>query len=248
MQRLEAAPPIAAAWLAHQREDDYWRQGSVGFAPERICLPRLPRRRLGRPLQRGHPAPARGVDRPGEGADRALGPRLSRAGRAGARARLGAGGGPLVAPLAGRRGDRDHGGAQGVGLHAGAVAGAGRGRASPAAGSPSRLAAGDAMIARAAPEPRGASASSAATAFVSIGGEVVGLQTPEWCPFSPPQYAAGAVRRTTPARWSSTPRRWRRRSRCSGRRSFACASRPTARSPSWRRGSARSTRRAARGS
>jgi uncharacterized protein len=39
MARLEAAPPIAAQWLAHQREDEYWRQGSVGFAPERIACP-----------------------------------------------------------------------------------------------------------------------------------------------------------------------------------------------------------------
>ncbi|HLY80553.1 MAG TPA: CocE/NonD family hydrolase, partial [Caulobacteraceae bacterium] len=39
MSRLEAAPAIAAQWLSHQREDDYWRQGSVGFTPERIRCP-----------------------------------------------------------------------------------------------------------------------------------------------------------------------------------------------------------------
>ncbi|HVN02401.1 MAG TPA: CocE/NonD family hydrolase [Caulobacteraceae bacterium] len=38
-RRLEAAPPIAAQWLAHQREDPYWRQGSVGFDPGRIRCP-----------------------------------------------------------------------------------------------------------------------------------------------------------------------------------------------------------------
>lgn len=37
--RLEAAPPIAAQWLSHQREDDYWRQGSVGFDPGAIRCP-----------------------------------------------------------------------------------------------------------------------------------------------------------------------------------------------------------------
>jgi predicted acyl esterase len=39
LERLAAAPPIAAEWLAHQREDAFWRQGSVGFAPERIGCP-----------------------------------------------------------------------------------------------------------------------------------------------------------------------------------------------------------------
>ena len=39
LERLAAAPPIAAEWLAHQREDAFWRHGSVGFAPERIACP-----------------------------------------------------------------------------------------------------------------------------------------------------------------------------------------------------------------
>jgi len=39
MQRLQASPPIAAEWLRHQREDDYWRQGSVGFDPAAIQCP-----------------------------------------------------------------------------------------------------------------------------------------------------------------------------------------------------------------
>jgi putative CocE/NonD family hydrolase len=30
-ERLEAAPAIAARWLSHQREDDYWRQASVSL-------------------------------------------------------------------------------------------------------------------------------------------------------------------------------------------------------------------------
>ncbi|HTX51235.1 MAG TPA: CocE/NonD family hydrolase, partial [Caulobacteraceae bacterium] len=37
--RLDAAPPIAAEWLRHQREDDYWRRGSVGFDPAAIRCP-----------------------------------------------------------------------------------------------------------------------------------------------------------------------------------------------------------------
>ncbi|HZZ90004.1 MAG TPA: CocE/NonD family hydrolase [Caulobacteraceae bacterium] len=39
MARLEATPAIAARWLRHQREDDYWRQGSVGFDPAAIKCP-----------------------------------------------------------------------------------------------------------------------------------------------------------------------------------------------------------------
>jgi uncharacterized protein len=39
MERLDAAPPIAAQWLSHQREDAYWRQGSVGFDPGAIRCP-----------------------------------------------------------------------------------------------------------------------------------------------------------------------------------------------------------------
>ena len=39
LARLEAAPPIAALWLGHQREDAYWRQGSVGFDPAAIGCP-----------------------------------------------------------------------------------------------------------------------------------------------------------------------------------------------------------------
>ncbi|HWF78694.1 MAG TPA: CocE/NonD family hydrolase [Caulobacteraceae bacterium] len=87
MRRLEAAPPIAAEWLSHQREDDYWRQGSVGFDPARVrcpvyfvggwldpyndTIPRLmyrlgvPAKALIGPWQHGYPAPAT----PGPGLD-----------------------------------------------------------------------------------------------------------------------------------------------------------------------------------
>ena len=87
MARLEAAPAIAAQWLGHQREDDYWRQGSVGFDPGAIrcpaylvggwvdpyneAIPRLlksltvPTKALIGPWSHGYPAPAA----PGPGLD-----------------------------------------------------------------------------------------------------------------------------------------------------------------------------------
>lgn len=37
--RLKATPPILATWLQHQREDDYWRRGSVFETPEAIDVP-----------------------------------------------------------------------------------------------------------------------------------------------------------------------------------------------------------------
>jgi hypothetical protein len=80
MARLQAAPAIAAQWLRHQREDAYWRQGSVGFDPGRIrcpvylvggwidpyneMIPRLltslqvPSKALIGPWRHGYPAPA----------------------------------------------------------------------------------------------------------------------------------------------------------------------------------------------
>jgi uncharacterized protein len=87
MARLGAAPAIAARWLSHQREDDYWREGSVGFDPARIrcpaylvggwidpyneMIPRLlerlqvPAKALIGPWQHGYPSPAT----PGPGLD-----------------------------------------------------------------------------------------------------------------------------------------------------------------------------------
>jgi len=87
MQRLEAAPAIAALWLGHQREDDYWRQGSLAFDygaircptylvggwtdPYNEAIPRLlqnltgPTKALIGPWGHGYPAPAS----PGPGLD-----------------------------------------------------------------------------------------------------------------------------------------------------------------------------------
>lgn len=79
-ERLEASPAIAARWLGHQREDAYWRQGSVGVDYGRIrcpvylvggwadpyneAIPRLlaglkvPAKALIGPWGHGYPAPA----------------------------------------------------------------------------------------------------------------------------------------------------------------------------------------------
>ncbi len=38
-KRLEATPPILATWLQHQREDAYWKRGSVFEAPGDINVP-----------------------------------------------------------------------------------------------------------------------------------------------------------------------------------------------------------------
>ncbi len=38
-KRLESAPPILATWLRHQREDDYWKRGSVSIDPHTIEVP-----------------------------------------------------------------------------------------------------------------------------------------------------------------------------------------------------------------
>jgi putative CocE/NonD family hydrolase len=87
MARLDAAPSIAAEWLRHQREDAYWRQGSVcedygrircpaylvgGWVdPYNEAIPQLmtglqvPAKALIGPWQHGYPAPAT----PGPGLD-----------------------------------------------------------------------------------------------------------------------------------------------------------------------------------
>ncbi len=38
-QRLEATPPVLATWLRHQREDAYWKRGSVFEKPSDIDIP-----------------------------------------------------------------------------------------------------------------------------------------------------------------------------------------------------------------
>jgi predicted acyl esterase len=39
LKRLDATPPILATWTQHQREDAYWRRGSVFFDPRDINVP-----------------------------------------------------------------------------------------------------------------------------------------------------------------------------------------------------------------
>jgi putative CocE/NonD family hydrolase len=90
LQRLNAAPPIAARWLSHQTNDAYWRQGSVAVDLEAIRCPvyvvgglvdsygneiprllsrlKVPKKGLYGPWQHGYPQPAT----PGPGLDWAV--------------------------------------------------------------------------------------------------------------------------------------------------------------------------------
>jgi uncharacterized protein len=85
--RLAASGPVAARWLSHQSEDDFWTQGSVGFDPDAIACPvylvggladpyrnfiprlmrdlQVPRKALLGPWRHGYPSPAA----PGPGLD-----------------------------------------------------------------------------------------------------------------------------------------------------------------------------------
>ncbi len=83
--------------------------GLGGVRSRRHPLPGLSRRGLDRSLQRDDPAPARAHAGPRQGADRAVAARLSVAGHARPRPRLGVRGGALVERAPGRRGHRDHG-------------------------------------------------------------------------------------------------------------------------------------------
>ena len=80
-ERLDATPPIAATWLSHQRNDAYWRQGSIAYdygaikCPVYVVgglvdaysneIPRLleglktPTKALFGPWQHGYPQPAK---------------------------------------------------------------------------------------------------------------------------------------------------------------------------------------------
>jgi predicted acyl esterase len=188
MERLEAAPPIAAQWLAHQREDEYWRQGSVGFAPEQIAcptylvggwadpynetIPRLlqslsvPTKALIGPWGHGYPSPAS----PGPG-------------------------------LAWEHEEvawwRHWLAGEDTGIMRGPKVWAYMPEQAPAqaegGGIPGR------WIAEAAWPPdtepltlrlsHGGLGTDGGEGVLQIDAEVVGLQTPEWCPFSGPQYA-----------------------------------------------------------
>ncbi len=187
MQRLEATPPVAARWLEHQREDAYWRQGSVGVAPERIACPtylvggwadpynetidRLlrsltaPTKALIGPWGHGYPSPAT----PGPG---------------------------LVWEHEEVRWWRRWLSGEDTGVMDGPKVWAYLPEQSPA------QAKGGPIPGRWVPEPEWPPAATpkmfrlspgrlgdrAGTGVAEIGGEVVGLATPEWCPFSLSQY------------------------------------------------------------
>jgi predicted acyl esterase len=187
MERLEAAPPIAARWLAHQREDDYWRQGSVGLAPDRIAcptylvggwadpynetIPRLlqslnvPTRALIGPWGHGYPSPAS----PGPGLawerEEVAWWRHWLAGE-----ETGIMQGPTVWAYVPEQSPAQADGASIPGRWIAAPAWP------PATDSLTFRLSHDGLG-----EQRG-------KGVVDIGGEVVGLQTPEWCPFAGPQY------------------------------------------------------------
>jgi predicted acyl esterase len=188
LERLETAPPIAAEWLAHQREDAYWRQGSVGFAPEAIAcptylvggwadpyneaIPRLlrslnvPTKALIGPWGHGYPAPAA----PGPGlAWEAEEVRWWRHWLAGED--TGIMQGPKVWAYMPERSPAQ------------AESGCVPGRWVAAAAWPPEM---DETSMRLG---RGVLGDEAGEGIASTGAEIVGLQTPEWCPFSLPQYA-----------------------------------------------------------
>jgi hypothetical protein len=182
--RLEQAPPIAALWLGHQREDDYWRQGSVWFTPEAIrcpaylvggwadpynaAIPRLlerltvPRKALIGPWGHGFPQPAS----PGPGLD-------------------------WIVEEA--RWWRHWLAGEPTGIMEDPQVWAFLPEAAPAevapGAIPGRWVAEPAWPPRAWPQvlPLGALASGAGVAELRSEA-MVGLATPEWCPFSPPQY------------------------------------------------------------
>ena len=239
MARLEAAPAIAAEWLRHQREDDYWRQGSVGFDPAAIRCPvylvggwidpynemiprllerlRVPTKALIGPWQHGYPSPAT----PGPGLDWAFEE---------VRWWKAAPGGGI---------DRDHGRAAGADVPARAVGhrgGAGRDRRP--LGCRARLAAGDGD-AELAPERR--------SARVDGGAGGGGAPRPRRGrprdagvgPVLSGHLPAGAVGRRRRVDGRSTPIRSTRRSTCSERRCSVCGSPRIGRSPGSQPGSAR---------
>jgi predicted acyl esterase len=187
MMRLEAAPAIAARWLSHQREDDYWRQGSVGLHAERIVCPtylvggwadpynnsiprllsalKVPTKALIGPWQHGYPQPAT----PGPGLDW-IGEEV--------------------------RWWRHWLAGEATGVMEGPQLWAYMPEASPAQAPtniPGRWIAEAAwppitttLILRLAPGRLGDIASDAVLELHSDA--LVGLQTPEWCPFSPTQF------------------------------------------------------------
>ena len=103
-ERVEAMEPWVRTWLAHQRRDDYWRQGSACERHAEIACPVFAvggwsdgyRDMVLRMVEHSGGAGAR--------ADRAVGAHRARGGRAGAGDRLPAGGRALLRPRAqGRR-------------------------------------------------------------------------------------------------------------------------------------------------
>ena len=100
VSRLDGDSSLSEVWLAHQRRDDYWRQGSVCEDHSAIECAVHGRLRLGGQLFELRAAPARTSARAEARHRRAVVARLSLPRRAGAADRLSAGGAALVAALA----------------------------------------------------------------------------------------------------------------------------------------------------
>ena len=125
LERLEGTPPFLETWLAHQRRDAFWKQGSICEDFGAVTCPIYMVGRLGRRLHERDPAHARRAvsgRHAVQGADRAMGARVPRGRDARAADRVPAGVAALVGSLAEGRGHGDHGRADPARLDAGAGA------------------------------------------------------------------------------------------------------------------------------
>ena len=138
-QHVAEDEPYLLAWLRHQVDGPYWRQGSVADVADRITCPAF----LIGGWRDGYPnPPLRLFERlagPEEAADRPVGPSLSGRGDPRPADRPPARGRPLARPLVPRHRHRDHGRAADRRLHAGGrAAGPGPARDRRASGGPRR--------------------------------------------------------------------------------------------------------------
>ena len=135
---IERTPPFVEAWLAHQRRDDYWRQGSVCEDYAAIEVPVYAIGGWADGYSNAIPRLHRGPARTAQGAHRPVVARLPAGRRARPGDRLPAGVPALVGPAPQGHRDGDHGRAAPAPVDAGA-GGAGRRttRSAPGAGCPS---------------------------------------------------------------------------------------------------------------
>ena len=77
LERLEGATPFPALWMGHQRRDAFWRHGSVCEDYGQIACPVYAVGGWADGYSNAVPRLLEGLDGAAQGADRALGPRLS---------------------------------------------------------------------------------------------------------------------------------------------------------------------------